>query len=81
HIADLMEHDPHLQARDFFASVSHTILGDIPISDLPMRLSATPGAYSSAGPCLGEHNAYVYGDLLGMTDTDIATYTAQGIFN
>jgi len=56
-------------------------MGDLPISDLPMRLSATPGAYASAGPCIGEHNVYVYGDLLGMTDTEIATYTAQGIFH
>ena len=70
-----------MQARDFFASVSHTILGDLPISGLPMRLSATPGAYPSAGRCLGEHNAYVYGDLLGMSDTEIAAYTVQGIFN
>jgi benzylsuccinate CoA-transferase BbsF subunit len=64
-----------------FRTGQPTILGDLPISDVPMRLSATPGAYASAGPCIGEHNAYVYGDLLGMTDTEIATYTAQGIFN
>jgi crotonobetainyl-CoA:carnitine CoA-transferase CaiB-like acyl-CoA transferase len=70
-----------MQARNFFAPVSHTILGDLPISDLPMRLSATPGAYAAAGPCIGEHNAYVYGDLLGMSNTEIATYSAQGIFN
>jgi hypothetical protein len=46
-----------------------------------MRLSATPGADASAGPCIGEPNASVYGDLIGITDTEIATCTAQGIFN
>ncbi len=70
-----------MQARGFFASVAHSILGDVPISGLPWHLSRTPGAYTRGGPCIGEHNDYVYGDLLGMSKADIATYTTQGIFN
>ncbi len=81
HIGDLTEADPHMQARDFFAAVSHTVLGDLPISGLPWQHHRTPGTYIRGGPCLGEHNDYVYGDLLGMSQADIAAYTARGIFN
>ncbi len=80
HIGDLTESDPHMRDRSFFASVAHTVLGDVPISGLPWQLSRTPGAYTRGGPCIGEHNDYVYGELLGMSPTDVATYTAQGIF-
>ncbi len=79
HIGDLTESDLHLQARDFFAAVNHTVLGDVPISGLPWQLSRTPGAYTRGGPCLGEHNDYIYGELLGMSKSDIADLTAQGI--
>ena len=78
-IADLTEHDRHMHSHHFFAPVPHTILGHVPVSGLPWQMSATPGAYSRGGPCLGEHNDYVYRDLLGLTDAEIDDYTAQGI--
>ena len=45
----------------------------------PFLLSATPAALRPA-PCLGQHNAYVYGALLGMNAVAMARYTAEGIF-
>jgi hypothetical protein len=45
----------------------------------PLLLSATPAALQPA-PCLGQHNAYVYGGLLGMSLADMTRYTAEGIF-
>jgi benzylsuccinate CoA-transferase BbsF subunit len=80
HIADLTEHDPHLRAREFFKTVRHTLQGDVPISGLPWECSGTPGYYHRAAPCLGEHNPYVYGELLGMSAQEIADYTTRGIF-
>ena len=78
-IADLTEHDTHMRSRDFFAPVPHAILGDVPVSGLPWQMSVTPGGYPCGGPCLGEHNDYVYRDLLGLTDVEIDAYTAEGI--
>jgi benzylsuccinate CoA-transferase BbsF subunit len=45
----------------------------------PFLLSATPAVLRPA-PCLGQHNAHVYGELLGMSAVEMARYTAEGIF-
>ncbi len=58
-----------------------TILGDVPISGLPWHMSGTPGSYDRAAPCLGEHNDYVYRELLGLSAEEIVDYTEQGIFH
>ena len=62
------------------------LIGSIPgvfstgeLNHLPWQLSRTPGVYTRGGPCIGEHNDYVYGELLGMSKADIAAYTTQGI--
>ncbi len=43
------------------------------------RMSATPAVLKPA-PCLGEHNAYVYGELLGMSEADIERHMQDKIF-
>ena len=30
-------------------------------------------------PCLGEHNEYIYGEILGLTDDKIGDLLAEGI--
>ena len=37
-------------------------------------LSKTPRETTRPSPCLGEHNEYVYKELLGMTDDEIAEH-------
>jgi crotonobetainyl-CoA:carnitine CoA-transferase CaiB-like acyl-CoA transferase len=34
------------------------------------KLSATPVRIDSAGPLMGQHNKYVFGDLLGIKDEE-----------
>ena len=38
----------------------------------------TPGRVWHAAPTLGQHTRAVLTELLGLTDTDIARYTAEG---
>ena len=42
-------------------------------------LSKTPREITRPSPCLGEHNEYVYKELLGMTDDEIADCIAEGV--
>jgi crotonobetainyl-CoA:carnitine CoA-transferase CaiB-like acyl-CoA transferase len=42
--------------------------------------SALTAALPSA-PCLGEHNDYVFKDLLGMTDSEIARLTDKKVID
>lgn len=79
-IADLTEHDAHLRDRAFFKTVPHTLQGDVPVGELPWKMSGTPGYYARAAPCLGEHNRYVYSELLGISEAELAAYEAKGIF-
>ncbi len=77
--ADLLEHDPQLRQRGHYRRLHHPVTGETYYMGPAFALSATPAAMRPA-PCLGQHNAYVYGELLGMTSAEIDTYTTEGVF-
>lgn len=81
--ADKVCNDPHLQAREYFVEVEHSRFGWLPVETTPIRFSATPlhpgGVTRRGAPRWGEDNAYVYGTLLGLSDAEIADYTARNI--
>ncbi|MBW8482828.1 CaiB/BaiF CoA transferase family protein [Actinomadura parmotrematis] len=70
--------DPHYRAREAIIRLAHPEFGDFPMHNVVPKLSGTPGAVRSMGPALGEHNAEVYGTLLGLSDRDIAALAAAG---
>jgi formyl-CoA transferase len=43
------------------------------------RFSRTPGEIRFPGPQLGEHNAHVYGTLLGLSGAELEALAAEGI--
>ena len=43
------------------------------------RFSRTPGGVRFVGPALGEHNAAVYGGLLGLSDAEQAALRTDGV--
>ena len=43
------------------------------------RLSKTPCELVKAGPTLGEDNEYVYKNILGYSDDDIADFLIEGV--
>ncbi len=62
--AEDMLRDPHFKAREAIVEVPHPDFGKLKMQNVAPRLSETPGAILHAGPALGEHNDYVYGELL-----------------
>ena len=70
--------DPHLRARDFIAAVPHPTLGTLPLPTVPLRLPEgalePPRTYQ-----LGEHNRYVFCDLLGYSPDQLAAWQGEGI--
>ena len=65
-------HDPHLAARSFFQEVNHPEAGaHLHVGPL-WKMSKTPMSITKPAPCLGEHNDYVYGELLGYSQQEIA---------
>ncbi len=75
---DMLE-DPHFKAREAIIEVEHPQFGPIRMQNVAPRLSETPGAVRHVGPELGEHNDYVYGDVLDLSDERRAELKEAGI--
>lgn len=67
--------DPHIKEREFFERVTHqpeTDIGTRLYFGRPWKMSKTPAYIRRPAPMLGEHNEYVFGDLLGIDQGEIA---------
>ncbi|MEM6762380.1 MAG: CoA transferase [Pseudomonadota bacterium] len=71
--------DPHFQAREAITEVAHPVFGTLKMQNVAPRLSETPGSVRHAGPELGEHNDYVFGELLKLADAEQRALSARGI--
>ena len=60
---------PHLAARGYIVEVQHPLLGALPVLGPPFRLPASPGRTGTAAPLLGQHNAQVFGERLGIGES------------
>jgi benzylsuccinate CoA-transferase BbsF subunit len=63
---DVLDKDPHIQARQFYQYIDHPEAGRNAYDGMPQRLSATPGRIAAPAPLLGQHNEYVLEKLLGV---------------
>ncbi len=70
-MGDLLESE-HLNARGFFAQITHPEAGTLPYAGTPYKFSAAPEPLLGPAPCLGQHNREIYGDLLGLSSEEIA---------
>ncbi|MFH1382277.1 MAG: CoA transferase [Chloroflexota bacterium] len=71
--------DPQLNYRYHFRSVKHLEMGSYVNADFSFRLSDSPSRLTPA-PCLGEHNQYVYQEILGISDEEFISLTQDGVF-
>ncbi len=71
--------DPQLKQRGFFIELDHPELGKTISDAVPIKLSDTPARYTRAAPVLGQDNDYIYGELLGMSEDELAELRQQGI--
>ena len=76
---DRVEYDPQLQHRQMHPIIHHPELGDVPNEGYPVKMSRTPAFVHGRAPTYAEHNHYVYGDLLGMSDEEIHSLHERGI--
>ena len=63
---------PHFQERQTFVECHHPRVGTETIYGIPWRLSAIPGEVRRHAPLLGEHNDYVFRELLGLPDGEVS---------
>lgn len=68
---DDVERDPHLRRSGFFELVAHT-QGERELPRLPWRFGGAPVHTRLPAPLPGEHNAYVFRDLLRLSEAEIS---------
>jgi len=71
--------DAHLRARGFFESVAHSVAGTWEVEGPHWRFSESPGHVRLPAPAFGEHNAYVFRELLGLSEEEVAALEAEGV--
>jgi formyl-CoA transferase len=72
--------DPHFQAREAIIEVETERFGKLKMQNVVPRLSATPSSVRTPAPSIvGQHNAEIYGELLGMDEAQLADLAARGI--
>lgn len=79
-IPDLLA-NPQLRERGMIAPVAHPVLGptgEAVAAGLPLKFSRAEAALDRPAPALGQDNAAVYGDLLGLPAERLAELRARG---
>lgn len=77
--ADLFN-DAQLRDRNYFKLIEHPIIGPHYYEHYGFRLPKTPAKFEMPAPCLGEHNAYICTELLGMSEDEFIDYLVDGVF-
>jgi formyl-CoA transferase len=67
-------HDPVLHAKGAIQKLFHPVLGAVDAvgMGMPINFSNATAVLDRPAPELGSNNAEIYGDLLGMTETDLS---------
>jgi len=71
--------DRHLHERGALALVHHPQLGDVVVPHSPLRYRGSALAALEPSPALGQHNAEVYGGLLGLSRAELEELSASGV--
>lgn len=71
--------DPHLKSRGFLVELEHEIVGRKPIVRLPWLLNPGPNGHYFPAPLLGQHNDFVFRELLGLSVATIEDLRADKV--
>ncbi|MEX0783503.1 MAG: CoA transferase [Dehalococcoidia bacterium] len=74
-----IERDPNTREWGLWPTVEHSAMGEVRVDGLPVHLSRTDWQMRRGGPCLGEHNDFVLGEVLGYSAEEIAAFRSEGV--
>ena len=69
---------PQLEARDFYTTVEHPVIGRIRVPFRLWNMTASPARCHRAAPLLGQHTAEVYGERLGLDQAAVDALRRSG---
>ena len=76
--SDIAE-DPHYAARENIVDIADAEVGSVRMPAPLPKLKRTPGRITHAGPPLGQHNAEIYGGMLGLSEVELAALATDGV--
>ena len=71
--------DPHLTDRGFVAWVDHPETGRRPLGTVSWSINGQRRTEYRPAPLLGEHNQYVFGELLNVPEEELERMTDAGV--
>jgi crotonobetainyl-CoA:carnitine CoA-transferase CaiB-like acyl-CoA transferase len=71
--------DPQVQATRYYEEISHDVAGTLPVPTLPLQIDGIDRWSRTPPPGLGQHNAVVLTEVLGLGDADIAALLEAGV--
>ncbi|MFQ6026739.1 MAG: CaiB/BaiF CoA transferase family protein [Dehalococcoidia bacterium] len=74
---DLLDDDPQMKAATHYRKVQHPVTGDSTYDGPPFSMSECP-LEVRPGPLLGQHNDYIFQELLGLDEEDINMGYVEG---
>jgi benzylsuccinate CoA-transferase BbsF subunit len=78
-MADIMDNDPQLKAREFLLPIKNPVLGVFGHPTPAYKLTKNKARIRYA-PSLGEHTEYICLNLLGLSDSEFAELVGQNVF-
>jgi benzylsuccinate CoA-transferase BbsF subunit len=79
-IDDLIERDPQVKERALFFQLEHPVLGKCYHPREPFILSKTPPKISTS-PLQGQHNKYVFTEILGIPEEEFNKLVEEKVIN
>ena len=70
--------DPQVAHREHFVPLTHPVMGPGLYERNGFRLSDAPSGYDRTGPTLGQDQAWVLGEILGLSADEQAALLAEG---
>jgi crotonobetainyl-CoA:carnitine CoA-transferase CaiB-like acyl-CoA transferase len=76
---DEVMHDAGMHERGFLQEIDHDEIGRVTVPTSPLRFHGADRVPLQPSPKLGQHNAEIYGDWLGLSAADIAELRNDGV--
>jgi crotonobetainyl-CoA:carnitine CoA-transferase CaiB-like acyl-CoA transferase len=76
---DRIDHDPDTQDWGLWPFVEYPGGAKVRVDGVPAHLSETDWVIRRPSPALGEHNRYVFGEILGIDEADLSLLESDGV--
>jgi len=75
----LLQTNPQFQARGYFETPPHPVVGEMPLASLPFRYSGVDHWLRTPSPKLGQDNERVLCGILGLSSEDLRQLETDGV--